>query len=225
MVLSYNGSTEFEIYGIYWAQDGVEHRIDQFCIPPNHFYLATESGTTQCTDFESSFTINNPTMTMYIDYSYRGYDDGPRYNGVISPAIITDLSVTASTFSESNDDQITLRLYWDRNIYECFIWLTSTAKTFSCNESDFNLVQSNCNESAFAVGVAPEDDSVYEIESISLTDEDGNIQVMNISACYGRAMIIDFTTVWGGTSINIYPLEVNSDSMCFDSKSYYISCH
>lgn len=222
-VVRYTGDVVFRIYGIWWENDG-NHRIDKFCFPQNHFYWASETGTIECSDFDDYFAIGIPSMTVYIDYEWREKITfvADYYNGFISPPLATQFSITANVFNEENDHQTTLRLYWDRSIYECIIWLNNKTMTHSCIESELELVESSCTKSAFAVGVATNDGSDFAIESISITDEDGNIQTMNKSACFGKEVIVDFSTVWGGSTINIYPLDLNSDSKCFDSSSYVV---
>ena len=225
IIIRYKGDTSLTIDGIHWI-DNVEHRIDEFCVPQNHFYWASESGITECYDFDDDFTVFNPSMTIYIDYEWDRYetflDFGDYYNGFISPAFISNISITARTYKGCNVDKTTLKLYWGRNIYECTIWLNSTTMTHSCNDTKLELVQSNCTQRAFAVGVTTEDDSGFAVDAISLVDEDGNIQTMDTAACFDRAVIVDFSTVWKGNVIDIYALDTNADSMCFESTSYSV---
>ena len=220
-IFRYTGNTSFDIYGIRWDQDGDTHYIDEFAIPRNHFYWASTSGTIDCNCYQTYFNVYNPSMTIYVDYEWREYDDVERYNGRVSPASVSNLSLNASKFSGSHDDEITVRLYWDQSIYECTLWLTNASSTHFCDNSTLDLVASNCSGSAFGVGVTNNDGNGFEIESISITDEDGTIQSVTIPACYDeQSVIVDFTTVWGGNGTNVYALGANSSSICFESASY-----
>ena len=226
-IVRYDGDTSFNIYGIEWHIDDHVHKIDQFCVPRNHFYWASESGTTECTEFSDSFSIYNPSMTIYIDYEWREENNGQRYNARVSPASVSNLSLNANIFSGLNHAQTTLRLYWDQNTYECTIWLTNTSSTHFCDDATLDLVTSNCTESAFAVGVTTKDDSGFVIESIGITDENGNVQTMDAAArCDEKGLsglIVDFSTVWNEGEASIYVFNTTEIPLCFESTGYLTS--
>ena len=213
-IFHYEGNSSFDIDGItFWGESIGWNSIDQFCVPQNHFYWASQTGTYECTDLTDQLTIYN-SMTLVIYYGYRSFFIGKRYNGGVFTAPIKYINITARGRTKDCTEEAVLTLYWNWHIYRCSILFNDNTTSYSCGGAELNLTTNNCSEYAFAVGLEIHDGVIPYIDSISITDEDSNTQIMNETISTNESsIIVDFSTVWSGTTIDIYNREVNS--MCF----------
>ena len=215
-IFHYEGPSSFDIDGfLAVTADGGWHFTDQFVVPQNHFYWASETGTYEFTGFSGQLTTYN-LMTIYIDSYYREYYLGERSSGAISPASIEYINISARAPAKDYIEEAMLTLYWNWYTYRCSILFSNITTSYSCGVAELNLTTINCPEYAFAVGVDVHDDRIPYIDSISVTDEDGNTHIMTETLCVNESsIIVDFTTVWSETTLEIYNLDFNST--CFVS--------
>ena len=223
-IFHYEGPTSFDIDGILAHGDGSWNYIDRFCVPQNHFYWASETGTYECTDFTDQLTTYN-LMTIYIDIWHReSFHEFRFYNGTVLSSSIQNINITARGRTENYAEKAVLTLYWNWYTYECTISFNNTVTSYSCDVSDLNLSNSNCPKYAYAVGVEMYSGPMPYIESISVTDEDGTIQIMNKTISTNQSAIaVDFTTVWSRGSLDVYRYDLNS--MCFLGSRLFVFCY
>ena len=204
--------TNYHIQSAYYLQS--------YCVPSNHYIWASETGSSNCSEMDSLSVYG--TTTFYIDYEFGGTESWyAKLNGTVSPAKISELTVTAKLIGDSGDRNVTLNVYWDRIIYQCIFAEDSGRHytTYTCEDSMLDLITDNCSERAFAVGLAFNSSSGLDVRSISLEDEDGSIYVINDTLCMtDKSVVVDFSTVWDGDDgLDVYSFSANGS--CFDTTS------
>lgn len=218
VILRYAGNSDFRVDKIAW-QDFFTTAVTSFCVPQNHYYWASETGITHCTDSDT-LNIYNPS-TFYIAYSTTdAVSTNGNYNdvqGIVSPAKVSEFTITASVLSaDSDNDESTtfaVRIHWDLEVYKCIITLSTSSTTYSCDEASLSLETANCSESAFAMELTQRNTDAVRVTSISITDEDGNTFAISNTICFAESSIaVDFSTVWSNDDLSVYHVE--GDALC-----------
>ena len=220
VIFHYEGPTSFVVNGISGYHSNLWHHLDRFCVPQNHFYWASKTGTKKCVDVSDPLTTYSP-MTLYIDLEWRAMlTHAWWYNGIVSAASIAYINISAraptNEYRDEYTEEVILNLYWNRKVYKCSISLSNFTTSYSCDAADLLLLSSNCSESAFAVGLKYDDYDVgsLQIDFISVTDEDGNTKIMNETIFTNHsAIIVDLSSVWSEKTLDIYHRDLNT--LCF----------
>ena len=215
-ILHYEGNTTFDIVGLTaYVHKYTQYRsINRICVPQNHFYWASETGTHECTTYSDQLTVYN-SLTLYIDYFFRELSWGWYFfNGAVFTPSIRFINITAKGLTRHYPQEATLILYWNWYSYRCSISFNNMTESYSCNAAELNLTTTTCPEYAFAVGLNMHDEVLPNIFSISITDEDGATQIMNETIYTNQSsIVVDFTTVWSQTDLDVYTHDL--DSTCF----------
>lgn len=236
LTFKYSGSEEelttFEVYEIEF-KDGEDndwyYMWYSFCIPPNHWRWAYQTGTAQCAAANHTLPVDTASVTFYINYDNIVWD-GKWYSmdGTVSPAKVTDLIlVTADPFS----DDVSVQLHWDRSVYQCNSSAHSAisgVEYYECTDE----IWSNCSQIAFAVEVSQTGGNLIQIESLNITDEDGIAFSMRETICFdGSHIVIDLTSIDGWinpiSQLRVYDRSEYQDGFCFNTEGvnhFYCTC-
>ena len=138
---------------------------------------------------------------------------------------IEEFEITMQTLNVADGRNITLRLYWYSNVYECTITPTKVLTTYSYDRSYFSVIENNCSESAFAVEFDSSNDAAgILIDSLRMEDANGKLLEFKETVCISApSVLVDFIQPQNQTAeieVNIY--EYGVDSGCFDASGTWL---